>query len=119
MFLPADFIRQGYELGIIGLVHVWETGAGGKILASQWMLREEIDVVVDDHQVANLERWIHTPRGIGNKQGLDAQFVHDSHGERNLFHGIALIEMETAFHRHDILATQFAEYQLSGVAFHG
>ena len=40
-------------------MHVGETGTGGEVLAMQRMLREEVDVVVNDHQVADLEVRVH------------------------------------------------------------
>ncbi len=66
-----------------------------------------------------MEVWVHAPRCVAHKERLDAQLVHHSLREGNLLHVIALIEMETAFHRHDVLAAQLAEDELACVAFYG
>ena len=74
-------------------------------------------MVGDNHKVANLEIRIHSTGGIAYKQGLYAQFIHHTNGEGDLFHGVALIVVETAFHGHNVLAAQLAENQLACVAF--
>jgi len=83
------------------------------------MLREEVDMVGDNHQVANLKMRVHTASCIRNKQRLDAQFVHDADREGYLLHGIALIEMEASLHRHDVDTSQLAEYQFATMSLHG
>ena len=80
------------------------------------MLREEVDVVGDDHQVADLELGVHATSGIGYEEGLDAQLVHDAYREGDLLHGVALVKVEAAFHGHDIDASQLAEDEFAGVA---
>ena len=82
------------------------------------MLWEEVDVVVDNHQVTNLELWVHTARGIAYEEGLDAQLVHHTLWEGNFLHVVSLIEVEATFHRHDVLAAQLAEDQLASVSFY-
>ena len=50
----ADALFFGYGVGhvaqllVVSLMHVGETGTGGEVLAMQRMLREEVDVVVND-----------------------------------------------------------------------
>ena len=117
-FLLGDALSQGNELPIVGFVHVGETRTGGEILATQRMLGEEVDVVGDDHQVANLEFGVHASRGIAHEKGLDAQFVHDAHGECHLFHVVTFVIVETTFHGHDIHAAELAEDEFSGMSFY-
>ena len=75
-------------------------------------------MVVDHHQVAYLEGFVHATRGVADEEGLDAQFVHHTLGECHLFHVVALIEVETSLHRHDVLAAQLSEDQFAGMAFY-
>ena len=117
-FLLGNLIGEIAELLVVCLVHVWEARTGREVLATQWMLWEEIDVVVDDHQVANLEIRVHSARSVAYEEGLDAQLVHYTFWEGNLLHAVSLVEMEAAFHGHDILATQLAENQLAGMTFY-
>ena len=75
-------------------------------------------MVVDDHEVANLERRVHATRSVAYEEGLDAQLIHHSLWEGYFLHVVALIEMEAAFHSHDVLATQLAKYEFASMSFH-
>ena len=123
--VQADALLSGYrgsqlyEFRIVGGVHVGESRACGEVLSTQWVLREEVDVVGDDHDVANLEGGVHAAGGVGDEECLYAHFIHDTNGERHLFHRVALIVVEASLHGHDVHATQFAEDQLAAMAFDG
>ena len=52
---------------IVCLVHIWETWTGREILAAQRMLWEEVDMVCNNHEVANLELRVHTTRCVANE----------------------------------------------------
>ena len=111
--LAANLVGQRHQFVVISLVHIREARTDGVVLAAQGMLGEEVDMVRDDHQVAHMEVGIHTSRGIADEERLDLQRTHDAHRERHLLHGVALIEMETALHGHDVLASEFAKDQFS------
>ena len=81
------------------------------------MLREEIDMVGDNHQVANIELRVHTSGGIRDEERLDAQLIHDTDRESHLLHRISLIVMEASLHRHDLDAPQLAEDQFAAMSF--
>ena len=117
-FLLGNLVGKVAELMGICFVHIRETRTGRKVLAVQWMLREEVDMVVDDHEVANLERRVHATRSVAYEEGLDAQLIHHSLWEGYFLHVVALIEMEAAFHSHDVLATQLAKYEFASMSFH-
>jgi hypothetical protein len=103
---------------VVGLVHVREAWPGGEVGAVERMLREEVDVVVDDHQVAYAECRVHATRGVAHKQRLDAQLIHHTLGEGHLLHAVAFVVVKAAIHGHDVLATQLAEDEFAGVAFY-
>ena len=111
----ADILFCGYglglidELAVVGLAHIREAWAVINILATERMLGEVVDVVGDDHEVANLEIRVHAAGSVGYEEGLDAQLAHDSDGEGYLLHGIALVVMETALHGHDVLVAELTE----------
>jgi hypothetical protein len=83
------------------------------------MLGEEVDMVGNNHQVANLESRIHTTGSIRDEERLDAQFVHDAYGEGNFLHVVSFVVVETALHSHDVYATQFAEDECTSVTLDG
>ena len=119
VFLFGNFKGQLDVLAVVGLVHVREARSGREVLSAERVLREEIDVVGNHHQVADFELRIHAPCGVADEERLDAQFVHDSYGECDFLHGVSFIEMEASFHSHDVNTAKFSENELAGVAFDG
>ena len=101
------------QQGIIGLMHIREAWTCGEVLSTKRMLREEIDMISDDHQVADIELGVHTSSGIRHEEGLDAQFVHHAYREGDLLHRVAFVEVEAPLHGQNINATQFAENQFT------
>ena len=117
--LLGNFVGKITELLIVCLVHIREARTSREVLATQRMFWEEIDVVVDNHQITDLELRVHTARGIAYKEGLDAQLEHHALWEGYFLHVISLIEVESAFHRHDVLAAQLSEDELACMSFYG
>ena len=121
----TDVLLTGYGCGflnqshVVSLVHVREAGTGREVLAAQRVFGEEIDVVSNNHQVADLERWVHAAGSVRNEEGLDAQFVHDAHGEGDLLHVVAFVIVEAALHGQDVNTTKLTEDKLSGMSFYG
>ena len=117
--LFGDFVGHFDEFGVIDLVHVGESRTSRVVRAIERMLGEHVDVVGDDHQVADAEHGVHTARCVRHEERVDAQFVHDTNRERHVLHAVALVEVEAAFHGHDILLAEFAENEFSTVSFDG
>ena len=57
-------------------------------------------------------------RSVGNKEGFDAQFVHDANGESHLLHVISLVVVETSLHGKHFFTAQTAEKETTGVTFY-
>ena len=123
--LNRNILLLGYlvgkitELLVVCLVHIWKARTGREVLATQWMLWEEVDVVDDNHQVADLELRVHAARGIAYEEGFDTQLEHHALREGYFLHIVSLIEVESAFHRHDVLAAQLSEDELACMSFYG
>ena len=83
------------------------------------MLREEVDMISNDHQVANAKIWIHATSRIAHEERIDTKLMHDTLRKCYLFHGVSLIKVEASFHGHDILSTQFAKNQLTVMPLNG
>lgn len=90
----------------------------GEVLSAQRMLREEVDVVCDYHQVADLELRVHASRSVAYKESLYAEFVHYAYRERNFLHVVAFIIVEASFHSHYVNVAELAENQFAGVSLH-
>ena len=117
--LAGDIEGQLDQQRIISAVHVGKARTRGEVLTTKRMLGEEINVIGDDHQIADIELRVHAASGIRHKESLDAQFVHDTHGEGYLLHRVALVVMEAPLHGQNIHATQFAEDQFSAMSLNG
>ena len=104
---------------VVRFVHVWEARTCGEVLATQRVLGEEIDVVGNHHEVANLEGGVHATGSIRDKERLDAQLVHHADGERHLFHIVALVVVEPALHSHNVYTTELTKDEGTGVSFYG
>ena len=104
---------------VVGLVHVRETRTGREVLAAQRMLGEHVDMVGDNHQVANLEGGVHAAGSIADEERLDAQFIHHADGEGDGFHVVTLIIVEAALHGEYVYTAEFAEDELARVSLDG
>ena len=112
--LLGNFEGLGNKPMRIGLAHVGETHAQLVVVAAvQRMFGEEVDVVADNHDVADGKVGVHAAGRIGDKEVLDTQLLHHPHGESHLLHVISLIEMETALHSHHIFFTELPEDKFS------
>ena len=100
-------------------MHVGKTRACGEVLAAQRMLGEKVDMVCDNHQVANLEGRVHTTCSIRHEERLNAQLVHHSYGEGDILHRVAFVEMETTLHGEDVHPAEFAEDKGTGMSLYG
>ena len=118
LLFACNLTGQFDERLVIGLMHIGESRTRGEVLSAQRVLWEEVDVVGNHHQVANLEARVHTTGSIADEKRLDAQLVHHTHGEGHFLHRVALVEVETALHGHDIHATQLTEDEFAAVALH-
>ena len=105
------------ELLVVSFAHIWETWTSGEVWSVQGMFGHEVDVVGDEHQVADFEVGIHTSGSIAYEELFDAEFVHHTYGEGDFLHIIAFVIVEAAFERHDFLATQTTEYEAAAVTF--
>ena len=101
LLLACNLAGQFDKRLVVGLVHIRETGTGGEVLSAQRMLGEEI-----------------ATGSIRDEEGLDTQFVHYTYGEGNLLHRISLVEVETAFHSHDIHTAKLTEDKFAAMTFY-
>ena len=119
-FLLGDVTCHLDEARAIGIDHCREAGSQFvNVLAVQRMLGEDVDMVGDDHEVAYLEVGVHAARGVGDEDRLDANGFHDAYREGNLLHRVALVIVEAALHRHDILVAQCAEDETALMTLNG
>lgn len=82
------------------------------------MFGEEIDVIGDEHHVTDAHFGSKAARSVGNKEGFDAQFVHDANGESHLLHVIPLVVVETSLHGKHFFTAQTAKKETTGVTFY-
>ena len=105
---------------IIRLAHVGKARAEAiVVLADERIVAHEVDVVLDQHDVALGPLRVHAAAGVADDQDVAAHRLHDADGEGDLLEGVAFVEMEAPFHRHDRLAAERAAHQPARVGFDG
>ena len=115
--LAGNLKRKFLQSAVVRLDHVGEAGAEPVVVrADQRVDAQQVDVVVDDHQVALGVERVHAAAGVGDDQRRAAQFLQHPDREGDLRGGISLVEVEPTFHRHDRSAGQGAADELAGVA---
>ena len=77
---------------------------------------EQVDVVVDDHDVAAGEVRIQPAGGVRNDQELDAEGIHHANGKRRPLGRVAFVTMEAALHGDDRHAAELAAEQSAAMA---
>ncbi len=77
---------------------------------------EQVDVVVDHHDIAASEIRIQAASGIRNDEKFDAECFHQANWERCSFGGISLVAMESALHGDDGNAAELAAEEAAFVA---
>ena len=85
-------------------------------MAAKRILREQVDVVGDNHYVANLELLVHASGSVADKEGLHTDGFHDANRECNLLHVVAFIVVETARHSYYFASAQTTEDKFAVVA---
>ncbi|KAF5036584.1 hypothetical protein DSECCO2_573530 [anaerobic digester metagenome] len=74
-------------------------------------------MVVDEHDVADLEIFIHAASRIRQEQYFNPQVFEHPERECDFLHGIAFVEMEAALHGNHVFAAQAAENQTTLMPF--
>ena len=98
----GDVEGEFLQLAVVGLDQVGEAGAEAVVVgADQGVDAQQVDVVLDDDQVALVVQRVQPAGGVGDDQGRAAQLLHHPDREGDLGGGVALVEVEPAFHRHD------------------
>ena len=120
VLLERDLKRQILELAVVRLDQVGESGAEPLVVgADQRVQPHQVDVVLDDDQVALAAERVQSARGVGDDQELAAELLHHPDRERDLPGRIALVQVKPPLHRHDRVAGQLAADQLPLVALDG
>ncbi len=81
------------------------------------MLGEEVDMVGDNHYVANLKFRIHAACRVAYKEGFYSEFVHNADWECHGLHVITLVEVKTALHGHYRTVAETTENQVAAMSF--
>ena len=85
--------------GVVGVGHVAEAGPElREVFPAQRRRVIELDVVGDQHEIADTEAAVDAAAGVGDQQGRNAQQPRHPHRIGRLLGGIALIAMEPALH---------------------
>ena len=87
---------------------------GAKFLqvgAAEGRVQDELDVILNDHQLPSVPVHIHTASGVGDEQGVRSQQTEHPHGEGHFLKRVPLIVVEPPLHHGHILSFQLTEDQ--------
>ena len=108
------------ELLCICADHVREARAELRVVRpAQRVGAHEVDVVVDHHEVARLERGVEAAARVGEDHSPHAPRTQDADRKRDRLHVVALVVMKPSAHDGDILRGERADHELSGVTGRG
>ena len=86
--------------GSYGRRHVGEPRAEPVVVdAHQRVVAHQVDLVVDDHDVAGAVHRVQAADGLRDDQQLRAEPLHHADRQRDLLERVAFVLMEAAFHR--------------------
>lgn len=110
------------QLWIVGIVHRGESRSETFVVVTteRGFARQtgEIDVVLDDHDVAHFEVLVEATGRIGDYEGLDTDELHDTNRETATSRGVAFVWMESALHAYRGHASERAKHQTALVTNH-
>ncbi len=87
------------ECRIVGIAHVWKARAPGVgVGAAERVGALQVDVVLDQHQIAAREKRVHAAGGVRHDERLDAQRSHHADGPHDLACRIPLVEVKPTLH---------------------
>ena len=79
----------------------------------------DVDVILQDHNIAHFEVRVESTRRVGGDQHFNAAELHDSDGHRYFGQSITFIGVKSALHKHDFYAVEFAKEQPGLVSWDG
>ena len=114
--LEGDLFGGADEVAIVGAGHVGEAWAEAFVVGADERVGHHVDMIADDHQIADVEGVVNATGGVGDEQAADTEEGHDTDREGDLIHAVAFIIMEAALHGHDRLTAEAAEEEVAFVA---
>ena len=108
----CGFLGEGDEFRVIGAGHVRETGAEFLEIRSDERVREAVDMVLDDHDIPDVQVVIDAASRVGDEEIADAEYLHDTDREGDQIHRVSLVIMEPALHGDDFLAGEGSENEV-------
>lgn len=113
----GGLLRSLAQSGRIRIGHIAEAGAERRVVGTdEGIGSHEVDMILNEHQVAHLEAGVDAAGGIGHDQRCHAQLLHHPHGENDIGQCVALVEMEAALHADDGFSAEAARHELALVA---
>ena len=117
VLFAGDFVGKPDETRVVGMGHRRKASAElVVVVAAQRVFGEQVDVVGDDHKVADFEFFVHAARGIADEKYLYAEGLENAHGEGNGLHIVTFVVVEAALHCDNALFAESSEYEIAFVA---
>jgi hypothetical protein len=105
---------------IVRFAHVGKTGPKPIVVhTNQRVVAHHVDLVVDDHDVAEAVVRIQAADGIADNHQVAAHRFENANREGDLFEWVAFVLVKAAFHRHDRDVVQLAANEPAAMACGG
>jgi hypothetical protein len=116
--LAASHFQRPVDEGVaVRLAHIGEPRPETVVIdADQGIGAQQIDVVLDQHDVAGPVIGVHAAAGIAHDEQLRPQGPHHPHRQRDDLERIALVHMEAALHGDDRKPRELAAHETAAVA---
>jgi len=111
--------RQFAQSGAVRLRHVGKARPDRLVVgADERILARQVEVILDQHQIARLKRRVDAAGGVRHHQRMHAERLHDAHGKRHRLGGISFIQVESPVHQQDGASGGLADDEFARVSRH-
>ena len=114
----GSVFSKPHQMRVVHLRHVWKPRAPLiDVRSDKGIVAGKIDVVRDNHNIADIKPRIDSASSIGQYEGLDSQQLHDSHRESDFLHAVPFIVVKSSLHGDDRFSRHVAAQKSSMVGW--
>ena len=114
--LGGNLFRLADEGRVVRTGHVREPRAEFLQVGTDERVRQQVDMVLDNHEVSHMESQVGAAGGVGDKEVSDAQDLHHADGQHHQVHAVPFIIMDAPLHGDDRFAGQRAHNEIAFMA---
>ena len=123
--LEADSLPCGngehpvLQLEVVCAGHIREAGPEIIEVGPDEGIGKEVDMVADEHQVADGEVLVHSSGGIRDEKILDPKLYHHAYGQHDRVHRVAFVVVVAPLHRKDAFPSEGSADEIAFMPYGG